>query len=230
MRALGEADYLALWERGASLHPLDRGLLALHTGFPEASIQEISNWPLGRRNIALAQLRRGGFGAALNGWTACRNCETQLEFVLDAAAIAETTPSQAETIDFKGATYRLPTTNDLAHVMGAPDTRVAASHLAARCRIDDGADAEPDLDALGDAMAQADPLAEIILHFDCPVCEASFDESLDLVTFFWREIAAPAQRLLRDIHTLASAYGWREADVLALSPARRAAYIDMVQA
>jgi len=231
MRALGEADYLALWERGASLHPLDRFLLALHTGFPETSIQDIAAWPLGRRNIALAQMRRNCFGAALSGWTACRACNTQLEFSMDAAAIAESESPVTETIMHNGQLYRLPTTSDLAHLADAPDLDIAACRLAALCRIDDAADATaPDLETLGEAMAQADPLAEIILHFDCPACAASFDESLDLATFFWREIAAPAQRLLRDIHRLASAYGWREADVLALTPARRAAYIDMVQA
>jgi hypothetical protein len=229
MRALGEADYLALWERGTSLHPLDRFLLALHTGFPETSMPEIAGWPLGKRNIALARLRRACFGPQLNGWTMCRACAAQLEFAVDAAAIADAEHPQAETIMHGGQVYRLPTTGDLARLANEPDVDIAASRLAALCRADDGA-AEPDLETLGDAMARADPLAEIILHFDCPACAASFDESLDLATFFWREIAAPAQRLLRDIHTLASAYGWREADVLALSPARRAAYIDMVQA
>ena len=37
-----------------------------------------------------------------------------------------------------------------------------------------------------------------------------------------------AGRLMRDIHLLASAYGWTEAEVLSLSAWRRQAYLDMV--
>jgi hypothetical protein len=33
---------------------------------------------------------------------------------------------------------------------------------------------------------------------------------------------------LREVHTLAWAYGWREADILAMSPARRQFYIELV--
>jgi hypothetical protein len=34
--------------------------------------------------------------------------------------------------------------------------------------------------------------------------------------------------LLRDVHTLASAYGWKEDEVLHLTPARRHAYLELV--
>ena len=36
-----------------------------------------------------------------------------------------------------------------------------------------------------------------------------------------------ARRTLRDVHVLARAYGWREADVLALSPTRRQIYVEL---
>ena len=39
-----------------------------------------------------------------------------------------------------------------------------------------------------------------------------------------------AKRLLMDVHLLARAYGWSEAEVLALSPARRRFYLEMVEA
>lgn len=89
---------------------------------------------------------------------------------------------------------------------------------------------ETDIDAIGEQMAAADPLAEILLHFDCPACSASFEEGLDLSSFLWAEIERQALRLLRDVHTLAAAYGWSELEILALTPVRRAAYIEMVQA
>jgi hypothetical protein len=48
------------------------------------------------------------------------------------------------------------------------------------------------------------------------------------VTFFWKEIAAHAKRLLREVHILAAAYKWREADILAMNPNRRQYYLEMV--
>jgi hypothetical protein len=84
------------------------------------------------------------------------------------------------------------------------------------------------MDEVGEALARVDPLAEIAFDFECPACGADFREGLDIAEFFWREIEVEARRLLIDVHTLASAYGWREADVLALSPARRAFYVERV--
>ena len=52
--------------------------------------------------------------------------------------------------------------------------------------------------------------------------------ALDVAADFWLELHAWARGMLREIHTLARAYGWREADILALSPARRRHYLQLV--
>jgi hypothetical protein len=89
---------------------------------------------------------------------------------------------------------------------------------------------EEEIEAVGERMAAADPLAEILLRFDCPSCGASFDESLDLTSFLWAEMEGRAKRMLLEVHTLASAYGWSEAEILSLSPARREVYLEMARA
>ena len=70
-------------------------------------------------------------------------------------------------------------------------------------------------------MSGADPMADIHLALNCPSCEHKWEAPFDIVAFLWREISAAARRLLREVHTLASAYGWTETEILALSPARR---------
>jgi hypothetical protein len=50
----------------------------------------------------------------------------------------------------------------------------------------------------------------------------------DMLAYFWSEIQMGARRLLREIHVLASAYGWRESEILTLSAARRRAYLELV--
>jgi hypothetical protein len=154
-------------------------------------------------------------------------------------------------ITFSERRYRLPTSRDLAALAAESSSEsgsesvadLAARRLVQRCCLAtepeagqrEASETEPalsetDIDAIGEQMAAADPLAEILLHFDCPACSASFEEGLDLGSFLWAEIERQALRLLRDVHTLAAAYGWSELEILALTPARRAAYIDMVKA
>jgi hypothetical protein len=48
------------------------------------------------------------------------------------------------------------------------------------------------------------------------------------VAFFWKEINHWANRILREVHLLASTYGWSEADILALTPTRRQWYLALV--
>ena len=51
--------------------------------------------------------------------------------------------------------------------------------------------------------------------------------ALDITAYLWSEVEDWAKRLLIEIHTLASAYGWREAELLALEPAQREAEPDL---
>jgi hypothetical protein len=86
------------------------------------------------------------------------------------------------------------------------------------------------LGAVEDQMAAADPQADVRLALSCPACGHQWQEVFDIVSFLWGEVQAWALRLLREVHTLASAYGWSEADILALSPQRRQMYLEMVGA
>ncbi len=235
MRALSPSDVLELWESGRALHPLDQGVLAIRTGVPGAVVEGVADWPLGRRNRALAALRRACFGSDLRGLTTCPHCAEPVEFALNGDALADPPEAEVESITVSGETFRLPTSRILASVVGEPDPEAAAARLCDRCRIGgekrDGeqpALSRADMDRIGEAMAVGDPLAEIVFDFDCPVCGEAFRESLDLAEFFLKEVEVEAKRLLIEVHTLAAAYGWREHEVLALSPLRRAFYLERV--
>src|SRR5271170_799939 len=238
MLALRQADLLALWESGRALHPLDQGLLTVHTAFSDTQHDSAADWPIGRRNRALAELRLAWFGPALRGWTSCRQCAEKLEFELDGRALAGSgLPQYRAPIIVNGRAFRLPTGRDLSQIAAEQDPVAAAMTLLERCRLRDQDQAAPatdwtdeDIDAVGEKMALADPLAEIMLHFDCPACGASFEESLDHSTFLWAEIEARARRLLLEVHTLATAYGWSEAEILSLNATRREFYLEMVRA
>jgi hypothetical protein len=231
MAALTQSEMLGLWERGRSLHPLDQGVLALRAAYSGA--QDAADWPLGRRNRALAELRAGMFGQELRGWTRCRQCGGQIEFNVDLAALLQASGEEDEAVALNQR-FRLPTSRDLAAVINETNPGAAVRNLVVRCWLskDVAAEAwsEDELEAVGESMAAADPLAEIRLHFDCPHCGASFDDSLDPASFLWSEIDAVARRLLAEVHELALAYGWSEQIILSLSAARREIYLGMVRA
>ena len=87
----------------------------------------------------------------------------------------------------------------------------------------------PDLVAeAGRRLADADPQTDVRFALACPACGFDWSAPFDVVAFLWAEIDVWANRLLGDVHVLASAYGWSEPDVLAVSPARRRSYLQMV--
>jgi hypothetical protein len=73
-------------------------------------------------------------------------------------------------------------------------------------------------------MAERDPGAVTELRLSCPACGRDYVVSFDIASFLWSEIEAKAPRLLLEVHDLASAYGWAEAEILALAPWRRSFY------
>jgi hypothetical protein len=242
MRPLSDSDLLGLWEGGLRRHPLDRALLALTAAFPETPHEELANWPLGRRNRALFELRSSCFGPSVRGWLACASCGDKLEFELDGRMIVAATPIENEraideSIVVKQRAFRLPNSRDLADAAAASDPRLGAIRIVGNCRLapadlshpDSEHWSDEDLGAIGERMALADPLAETRLSLHCPKCQCDWDETLDIALFLWAEIEARARRLLLEVHTLAAAYGWTENEILSLSQNRRARYLEMVQ-
>jgi hypothetical protein len=82
--------------------------------------------------------------------------------------------------------------------------------------------------SIASTATSADPLAEIALELDCPDCAFSWQSPFDIVSFLWSELDVWAKGMLREIHILASNYGWSEADIVALSPQRRQYYRGLI--
>jgi predicted RNA-binding Zn-ribbon protein involved in translation (DUF1610 family) len=237
MRTLSEAELLDLWESGCRRHPIDRALLILARAFPDASYEGLAGWPLGRRNQALTNFYSQCFGRHLRAWTACPNCGEKLEFEIDADMLAGERTSGGEDanepVTVNGWILRLPTSRDLAAAADETDPTTGALRIVESCLVEPSAPgewSEEELSEIGETMSMADPLAEIRVSVPCPGCGKDGKETLDLVSFVWTKIEAHVSRLLFDIHTLASAYGWSEADILSLSENRRSRYLEMVQA
>ena len=131
--------------------------------------------------------------------------------------------------------FRLPTPADLLAV-GQPAPAEARSLLLERCVVTITRNGQPataaDLPAdvqekLAEAVAQADPDADLRLDAPCPACGHHTSAVIDAVSFLWAELDAWARGTLTEVHLLASTYGWTEPEVLALSPRRRHHYLEL---
>ncbi|MGH9588093.1 MAG: hypothetical protein ACRD3F_14160 [Acidobacteriaceae bacterium] len=230
MKPLSNLDLLDLWERGSDLHPIDRGLLALNAALPGEPYSALAEWPLGQRNAALAALRHACFGPVFEGWIACPECKEHLEFSLDTENFRQAAPGADTRIEIGGRIFRLPNSRDLAAIAGDHDVETAALSLLRQCCLEGGDVSLNDLDNVGDRLATADPLAESLIELTCAGCGHRWEEPLDISAWLWAEIDARAHHLLAEVHTLATAYGWSEQQILSLSAQRRALYLEMVQA
>lgn len=80
---------------------------------------------------------------------------------------------------------------------------------------------------LAEEAERADPDAEITLTIACPECGEATPAELDIADYLWTELDAWARYVLLDVHLLATAYGWSEPEILALSPQRRRYYLEL---
>jgi hypothetical protein len=68
----------------------------------------------------------------------------------------------------------------------------------------------------------------MLVNLACPECGHAWQERLDVDAFLWAQLSARARKLLVEVHTIASAYGWGEAEILAMHPMRRQAYLELL--
>ena len=212
---LSASGCLAAWETGVARSPLDRALAMLWAAGDGAE-GDPADLPLAERDRRLLALWAGSFGPVIEARVSCPDCGAELELELDARDLAGLLPAAHQD------GLRPLTSRDLAAVAGLPPDEIAG---ALRARLagagligaaDDGADR---------AIEAAAEQAEIGIRLTCAACAQDWSEPLDLPLFLWAKVEAAALTLLAQVAALAAAYGWSEQDILALSPARRMAYL-----
>jgi len=240
--SLSEAALLAAWEHGARRGPADRALAVVGQAAPEEGAAALERWPVGRRDAALLDVHEATFGERVDGVTGCPECGEPLElgFAVDELRARRAEPgAQPEWRAEAGGcamAFRPPTTADLRAAAGAGDAAAGRDLLLERCVVSAERDGRPvtvrdlpaeALEALDRGLAELDPQADLRIALTCPECEHRWGVALDPADFVWREVESRAGELLADVATLAAVYGWSETEVLAMTPARRAAYLEL---
>ncbi len=248
MRALSALELLSVWERGQAQPPAQRALTLLAAACPDSPPDALAKLSIGQRDARLLTLRERTFGPQLVSLATCPGCGERLELTFSVGDIRSPSPCQGEvgegvvalslSISDYEVRFRLPNSLDLTAVADQGDVTATRRLLLEHCLLaaqHNGEETATDqlpadvIDAVVERMAQADSQADVRLALSCPACGHQWQATFDIVSFFWSELNAWAYRILREVHSLASAYGWREADILAMSPWRRQFYLEMVR-
>jgi hypothetical protein len=233
-----DSHLLEVWTNGRTARPVRRTELLLAA----AGLDPASDPTLGAVDARLLDFQEGTFGPHLDMVVDCPACRQRLELAFDVADLRVETsaPGPREIVSDDGEVrvrFRPPTLADLGVISGTGSLDAARRLLVERCVVDarrgrDTIDAAslPDdlLGRIGEAMAEADRQADLRLELRCPECGHGWDTPFDVASFLWLEIDARARGLLSDVHALARAYGWTEAEILRLPAARRQAYLELV--
>jgi hypothetical protein len=227
---LGPRQLITAWEAGSVQDPVRRAvtLLAAAQGGP---MGEAAAFDVGTRDTLLAGLLCSLVGGQVPTCADCPGCGVVLDVPVDMAPVAalpvhESGEWLSVLVNGIKVPFRLPTTADLIVLGGRPPDQMRAALLAACLGLEPGNVPEPGVGAAVEAaMEQAAPAGAVDLLVRCPDCGLDSLLPLDVPALLWAEIEAQASALLRDVHVLATSYGWTEADVLDLSPRRRAMYL-----
>jgi hypothetical protein len=233
---------LDAWERGYERSPIERALLLLAVAEPGEPLDRLARLSIGDRDARLLTLRERAFGRRMGSRVACPACATQLEFefTTDTARVGDPPAGDQWTLQHDGyeVCVRRADSTDLAALAVGDDSAANVRRLLGRCVLAASRDGRTvAVDALpagvvehvSARLADIDPQADVRIEAACPSCANRWHAPFDIVAYLWAEIDAWACRMLRDVHALAAAYGWREAEILALSPVRRQVYLDLIQ-
>jgi len=242
MQPPSTSELLGAWELGLGQPPARLALALLGVAVAHTAPEDLAGMSIGRRDASLLDLREASFGPRAAAVATCQNCAAQLELDIDIRELrvppGDENASSGGSLAVSARGYevevRLPDSYDLAASVRDGDVEATRRALLERCVIDARhgdspvpASALPA--AVGEAietrMGEADPQADIRLALTCPECAFQWEVNFDIVSFLWMELNAWACRILSEVHLLASAYGWPEREVLALSQARRRFYL-----
>lgn len=241
---LAGAALLTAWERGSGQPPIARALTLVAAGFPDMTETAARALSLAERDLALLRLRRISFRRPMSLFCVCSGCGERLEFTLAEDALIATLQRAAAaarglTQDRSTMRLRLANSEDVAAAAAMTDLAAARKVLLEHCvtAIDGEAQTVP-LGTLSPAAQQAaltqleamHDAAELSVSLVCPDCGAGETAVLDVPALLWAEARHAAQALLDEVHELAWTYGWAEDAILAMSPARRRAYLERLNA
>lgn len=167
----------------------------------------------------------------------CPGCDEELEVELTREELLDAEHRATTTVTFEGrrgpVVLRRPTGADQLRWLETsyPDELAANRAIVASLVVERASDEDLGdlLQRIDEELASCDPLVGGEIEIRCFSCDATSKHPVDVVSRVLARCVTLQRRLVEAVHQLASAYGWTEDQVLALSPRRRAEYLALVE-
>lgn len=177
------------------------------------------------------------FGEQVEGTGTCRQCGASFEVAFSLQdlltdlgkeeGLHATGPDEDGVYTLTdGRRFRLPTTADQLSVLGM-DAKEGATTILKRCVVEGEPAIHPEL--LQAAMDEVGPLLDLDLDAACPECGASEHVRFDIQSYLLRMLTHEKRFLVRELHLIAVAYGWRYEEILSLTREDRRAFVGLIQ-
>lgn len=203
--------------------------------------------PVGKRMQCLLTLCRLSQGNIFSFQFSCANarCGQLMELDIPLAQFMEVRQAadtkDSVTVKWNGEKLRLrkPTGQDQREwLQHAYADESAATHAMVQQLLvseQDGPATSPGhlpadlLAEISRALDAADPLMNYQCSVVCPYCDHRADYPIDLEAFALKQLQQVQHNLLNNVHCLASAYHWSEAQIFSVPPWRRALYLKRIE-
>ena len=191
------------------------------------------------RDRLLAAVYRRTFGERIDSTAVCTRCASpyDLAFSIDDLMVSVERAEPAQSVEaladgtFRtvgGLHFRLPTAREEMNAAASP-AEDAAWKLAQWCVVD-----APEAIGAGAAVEEAiedlAPILDLDITTACPECGVPQAVHFDMQFYLLRAIQHERAPMTRQIHRIASAYGWSLAEILDLRRSERRALVDLIEA
>lgn len=181
--------------------------------------------PLGDRDYLVMKLRQITFGSRIELVLDCPACGGRMDVDFDLESVpVEARPQQLEyRLRVEGGLdlrFRLPRGSDV-------EDAVDADALLARCVGGESLPAGVRV-ALEKEIERVSPKVNSDFEAACPECEHRFATPFDPAAVLLRDFYRRQAQFERGVHLLSFYYHWPLREILALTPARREHYVDLL--
>ncbi|SFA78371.1 hypothetical protein SAMN05421688_0854 [Poseidonocella pacifica] len=187
------------------------------------------DWQVNRRLQALLEVTIATRGPHWIHSAQCTACGAAMDMPLrldDFLQAVLPTQTLCRLDDGREVTVAVPTGADQ---LGWLDDGARAADLLAHLVRPQGPLSDADHAAIEASLEAADPLRTLEIKTECPDCGTGLSLPLDLEMACLALLATRRPELLDDIHLLAMTYHWSEAEIMAIPPDRRAAYLSRIE-
>src|SRR5262252_823360 len=218
-------------------------------------LQRLVDWPTGDsgdaaelsapdRDTLLAAVYARAYGVCVDATAHCTACASPYDIRFSLAELRDvlTRNPSADKIQAlpdgtfraeSGIRFRLAAARDEIEVSLLPEQE-AARALAARCLLESrpGGDFSNDDEILAElesAMEDVAPVLDLDINTTCPECRCPQTIRFDVQFYLLQALEQDRTRLARDIHYIASAYGWSLQEVLSLERTERRKFVQFIE-